>query len=417
MPYSVLAPEQVPETGIQGPAVPTVAGEAVRHVARTGARVGEAIAGLPADILQGVSSLADIGQSYFTGKSSPLLRDIPYIPTSPRLREYVTTPVAEKIAGKGYIDPQTEKEALADEFAGDLSVFLLPIKGKIPFKRALATAGFGNMAKYGAKELGFSEGTQEAIKAGTMIGVNFAGPKRLKEIATNLYTKAESALAPGAAHSATKIQPVIIKLEHLMAKGDLPKNWDKKIKFLKDSIEGGKAPVQEIIDINKDINNLFYREKRPAAFARSFSGLKEGTEDYLKSYGKVNPAWYKNYSDANSLYSGIAKSKDVHDFLGKTLSGKNIGYGALGSLLGFYSLPTAMKGIAIGKGIAPIVETFSILGKNPIAWNYWMKTIQGAIAKNTRAVSHWATKLNKELEKESKSEQPKTSGYSVLAPA
>jgi len=421
MPYSGFIPEQVPETGIQGPIVqsPSFASEAVRHVARTGARVGETVVGAPADALQLLSSLANVGKTYLTGEPSPSLENIPYIPTAARIREYGTTPIAEKIAGKGYIDPQTEYEKVSDEVFGDLALLAIPFTGGVPYKgaiplaRAIKTAGFGNFVKQGSKFLGASEGTQEGLKAVTMVGMNLGGPKRLKEAATNFYAKAESALPPGTMHSATKIKPTIKRIEHLFKKGDLPTDWGKKITFIENSIKKGKVPIQEVIDINKDLNNYYYSKKPSAAFTRSFPKIKEGVADFLTAAGKENPTWHKNFTDANSLWTQIAKGEKVQDFMGKALSKGRYSMSTIAALSGY---PKPLATMIGGRLATPIAQTMRILGTNKTAWNAWLQTILAAVKENAPLVLHNATKFEKILQKELKEEKPRTSGYSGFAP-
>ncbi len=257
-----------------------------RHIARTGSRAFESVAGLPGDILQLLSTAVGMGAGVMGGgdpgtdpfgvlgpilkqpKTQEVISDLP-LPTSSNLRKYITTPIAEKIGGKGYIDPQSSTEELADDFVGDLSAMLLPIGGKMPFMRTLATAGLGNMAKYAAKEMQLPGLAQEGIKLGTMLGVNFAGPKKIKGIASKLREDAVNTLPKGAEVTAKPLQPTINKLSQLIEKGDLPADWKKKLINLDQQIVNNKIPVQDVWDLSQDINNVFINRKKPAAFGRA----------------------------------------------------------------------------------------------------------------------------------------------------
>jgi len=393
--------------------------DVIRHGIRTAARVGETLAGLPGDLVQLAGTLINMGTRAITGEESPVLGNIPYLPTSSRLREYITTPIAETLAGKGYLDPKSKGESIADDVVSDVAAFMFPIKGKIPFARALKTAGLGNVAKFAAEKIGLPEEWQEAIKAGTMIGYNFVGPKKLKAAASASREAAQSALPETAEYSVKKLSPALNKLEQLRRSGDLPVRWEKKMASILDDVAGDKIRVQTVWDLSQDLNNAFYNEKPPAAFNRAFKPIKESIYGFMEDYGKTNPAFYTNWLDSNSMFSSLAKAEDLTKFLDKNLSKSKIGLATLGSLLGFYAPTTALKyggGAYIGK---EMFKTFHTLSKSPAARKYWLKTMGQAAKGNIKQMNAFAGKLDKELAAAMEKEKPKSQQgrYALVYPS
>lgn len=386
-----------------------------RQAARTSARALETVAGLPGDVVQLGGHLVNLGSTLLGGKANPQLGNIPYLPTSSKWRQYVTTPIAETLGGKGYLDPQNKAEAVADEVVGDLAAFMIPIKGKIPFVRALKTVGLGQFAKLGAQQLGLPEAWQEGLKAATMLGYNFAGPGKLKEGASEARAAAQSALPRGAEHSIKRLNPALEALSDLSRSGDLPVRWKDKVGFIMDQVAGGKIPVQSVWDLSQDINHAFYGEKAPAAFNRAFKGIKESIYDFMADYGKTNPEFYTNWVDSNSIFSALAKAEDLTSFIDKNLTKGKVGLATIGSLMGFYTPSTLAKyggGLYIGKELA---KTFTTLAKSPAARKYWAKTMGAAATGNAKHMNAYAGMLDKELSK-AMGEKPKKSGYELVYP-
>ena len=374
--------------------------ETGRQIVRTVARAGESLAGLPGDIIQGVSSLANIGLRAATGKGFETLEDIPYLPTSEKIKKYISDPLGEFLGGEKFLDPKGKYEQLADELVGDLSVFLLPVKGKIPFARALKTAGLGNLAKFASKEAGLPEGAQEAVKIGTMLGVNLASPRKLLKNAKQYLSAATESLPEGAEVASKSFEPVLERLFKLRTKGDIPSTWNEKLKYLSDQIVAGKVPVQDVWDLSKDINNLFYGAKKPSAFKRSFNFLKDGLSKTLAEYGKENPSFYKNLTAGNDLYSAVSKAEKATGFLNKTLKNKKaLGASTLGALFGWYS-PAQLVKYGGGAYLAnEAVKTFNILKNSSTARKYYLDTFKSAIGGYSKQASKSAKKLDEYLKK------------------
>lgn len=193
----------------------TIFGAVGRTIARSTARATESVLGLPGDIAEGVLSLIGAGEEFLTGKreitpekidlsrgtlsllnkgikaftgyESPL-PDTISPPSSEDIKNYITKPVG-KFLPNGTFQPQAEWEQLADSFITEAIPLMIPVKGKIPFARALKVSGLGNIASWLTKKLGGGEREAAATKLGTTLLTTFASPGIIKKYASTLIPK------------------------------------------------------------------------------------------------------------------------------------------------------------------------------------------------------------------------------------
>lgn len=394
----------------------------VRNTLRSVSRGGEAFLGLPADLVQGGASIANIAQTYATGSPSEFLSNIPYIPTSERIRESLTTPLLEKLGGKGYGDPQGKWEEVSDETFSDLGALFFPIKGRIPFMGALTRAGLGNLAKLAAKEVGFGEGAQEGIKLATMIATSMGGAKKIKGIAQDMRNIAKKAIPEGATYSSKTFKPVYEKLVDLEKWGDLSQDLKKKVSGLKPyfergktSVKKGKIPVRRIVNLTQDINKHFYKGTPTAAFNDAFEFLKDGSWKFLNNYGKTNPTFIKNFKDSTDIFRGLYQSNSINGFLHNTIG--NMPYvasrGLIGGLLGGGRGGAAIGGLGAAMGATAGKRFIDLMTSNPTVQKLYGKLIGSAAAQNTKQ----ATKYIKALDKEYRKTFPeKEQSFSITPP-
>jgi len=189
----------------------SIFGTTARTVARTGARALETAAGLPGDISEGVLGLLGAAEKgifgtetipkkvdvtfgklgtlnkaieFFTGEKSPLPETISP-PTSDQIREYVSKPIGGK-----YLEPQAEWEKVSDAVVQDLVPLLVPVKGKVPFTRALKVSGLGNLASWATKKLGGGEKEGAIAKLGTTLLTTIVHPGTIAKFAKTLSPEA-----------------------------------------------------------------------------------------------------------------------------------------------------------------------------------------------------------------------------------
>ena len=86
--------------------------------------------------------------------------------------------------------PKTEFDRRAQEFTGDVFSMLIPVKGKIPFFKAIgATHAAGQGGKEVAKLAKASEDTQDLVKQGTMLLTSLINPKAGEKFVANSFQK------------------------------------------------------------------------------------------------------------------------------------------------------------------------------------------------------------------------------------
>ena len=193
MPYELLdeSPQQE-QSGRQQPE--STLGFLGRTGARTLARAGESIAGLPGDIASAGLGLANYGISKVTGKPGPIPK-LP-LPTSEAIRENVTKPLTGN-----YLEPQSKNEQFYDDIIGDAAVLFSPFKGKVPFAKgvagALGRSAVGNTAKWATEQVTDSPVVGTGVKIGSMVlAGTLGGRKQLNTLKNDSYQKAFSKIKP-----------------------------------------------------------------------------------------------------------------------------------------------------------------------------------------------------------------------------
>jgi len=225
----------------------STAGAILRNVTRGAARAGESLIGLPGDIEAGVRFIGkgiskydpaqyiidgiNDGAKKFLGidleKTNPanylvdqLKKYIPspgegqILPTSDDVRKGVT----ERLLPKSYAEPQGGWESLADDFISDAVPLMIPIKGKIPFARALKAAGAGNLASTFVKKIGGGPKAQAASKVGTVLLTSMGNPFSFKNYVKKLYPT-QAANFKKEVDGASKILNFIHKVKMPIGKG------------------------------------------------------------------------------------------------------------------------------------------------------------------------------------------------------
>ena len=202
---------KVPDTAAQ-PEEESPWGTLARGIVRSGARAVETVLGLPGDITEGITSVVHAGRKAITGKeqgpikidlSSGLLKSINEgikrftgyesplpetfsLPNSQDIKEYITQPLGKAVLPEGYLEPKSDWETVSDAIISDAIPLLIPVKGKVPFARALKVSGLSNLASWLTKEFGGSEQTQAATKLGTTLLTSLGNPFALKKYANTL---------------------------------------------------------------------------------------------------------------------------------------------------------------------------------------------------------------------------------------
>lgn len=409
---------------------PTFTEEATRNVARTGARVLETAVGLPGDIVQGTGNLIKLGWEKATGKKFPSQEQI--MKENPKVKETVdfirkiipqfslksSSEIREELRGKtgDYLEPRTKGEAFSDEIASDFVSLAIPIKGKIPFMRALGLSLGSNIAKEGVKAFGAGEGAQEATKLGSLFVMSSINPKGASKFVSSLYKEADELLPKTAKVSTKNLSEGLRNLEDNFQKGGSVPSKTKaiqKVKEIRDSISKGNIEVEELTSFKRNINELrsglyeeFKTDKSGMRSARrNLNDVSHLIDSTLEEYGKTNPAWWKKYSDANEGFGAIAESKKVSNFIGRVTKQypKHIAAGVAAEIfLAPHTLPAAITSGALGYAGLKGSELIYRLAKSPVLRKYYRKTVESALKEDAADTLKSLSKMDSLLKKDEK---------------
>lgn len=394
--------------------------EALRHIARTGSRVLETVAGLPGDI----HSLAETGANWAikstTGKNySNQLKIIKSLlpggnlPTSSQIKENAET------ASKGYLAPQTKGEEISDEITSDIASFLVGPSGKSKIitkvLRAIGISALGQGAKETAKSFGLEESSQELARSGTMFLASMINPKGALKYTSNLYTKAEEYLPKDAKVSASNLSKDISKLVASLEKGISTPAKNKpltKLKEIKNKIKMGNIEISELEQTKKDLNQL--RSSLYADFKGDKAGLKSAKRNFdnvsnivnkaLEEYGEINPQWFKIYKEADNAFGAIAQSKKVSRFIFSSLKKKPFLHAAL--LHGLFGLSPGK--VVTGGAAYGAVKSGELLHRvlnSPVLRKYYTESLKAASREDAAALTKHLASLDKALDEEGMEEQ------------
>lgn len=368
--------------------------ETGRHVARTASRFGESLLGLPGDVLRtagvGVKGL-EAGASKIREKIGLSSREStikePNIPGSQELKELST-----KLFGE-IVQPQSLKESFIDDIVSDASVLAIPIKGKIPFLRAIGNSIAGNVASKGAEQLGAGEKGQTAAKLGTFFLSSLTGKGNVKKFWNEQYGLAEKAIPKEATLDAFKLDRKLDKLSSELKKGAIEtpsqKFVEKPLNELKKAIIDGELKVEDAVAAKKKINELragLFDEVKGSGgqkYARTkINDIANFLDESLETYGKENSKFYEHYKAANEAYAGFHQSKKVGKWINKAIPIGKLGKPAIILLEGLFKpafLKSTIPAFAAFKGGELLTRMF----KNSTLRNYYGNLMKSAINENT----------------------------------
>lgn len=415
MPYEILEYFE-PDQELQVPKEESTPEYLLRQGSRLSSRALESIGSIPHvsyDILKMISNA--VPEQVKTG----LKQAVPGIGLISGLTSLVgeNAPSQESIrktigqlAPEGYLEPQTEREKVADEIASDVASLMIPLgplKAVKPLK-ALGIAGASNIASYLSKNLGASEKTQTGVKLGTMLLTSLGMGPSLKNKAEQLYKVAEESIIPGEKIPATSIRDTLKKitkdyttkgLSKSAGKVDVERVLDEVNSFIHDD----KIGLHDLWSIKKDMNDAIAKVGFNTKGGIELKILEEEMKSALKN--SPNKAFSSALSAADEIYGGVQRAKNINDFVKGLVNNKVFGGTALYTLLHdpANAIPNMMKvaggGAAILGGIHS-KEIISNILKNPSIRNEYMAMINAAVKENSRLVIRHAKKLNKVLEQQ-----------------
>lgn len=374
--------------------------DARRHVGRTAARIGETLIGLPGDIKELFNNILIGVPEYFAGEELPRWRqmvdpgDTGVIggfglgePTSRQLREDVT----QQLSGD-YLEPQNEMEAFADNIAQDFAALAIPVKGKVPFARALGTSILANSGGEVARVFG-GDKAEAATKMGLLFASGMLGQKGggVKQYIRNLYKDMEASVPENAAVSAKNLESKLASIERKLKMGD-PKDLSKapafqKIQAIRDKIAGGQIDVDEVIELTKSTNESIFGLGELKRGQNELYNIRSALHDTAKEYGAQNKDFLGKWKNANEAYAATETSRKIGNWVKKNIKPKDYLYAA--SALGLegaaFGAPATLTTLGTAGGLAATAysaEVMKRIAQSPALRKYYQNVVTNSLKQN-----------------------------------
>lgn len=401
-----------------------------RGSSRTLARVGETIAGLPGDVQNAIGSLMEWGAAKVTGdeegaaqarKFADAFNPLGQLPTSSQIREKISNPIADYASGKeGYLNPQTPGEQLYDDFVQDVTALAIPVKGKIPFARALGGALFGNLGKEAAESFGVSPTGANLTKMGIMAltGTIGEGIKRggAKAFANDLYKKSMNAIPEGATMNSRNIEASLGKFMNTLNKGGVTAQKQEVLnlaKQLKNRLNAGNGSiaVDELPAFRKSVSDLRFNKKLNDTGRFFLDQFDRVLNEGLNEYGATNPTFLSEYRDANTALAGFHQSNRIARAISKKVDINKISP-ETAVLLGMHVVnPKVLGGLGVGWTAAKATQLAHRLVKNPVLQRYYKDVMKNALSQDAAALTKSVSKLDEIVKAEQEKEKATLENY------
>lgn len=368
-----------------------------RNAARTVARAGESIVGLPGDIASGALGLG----SYLTNNAIPNYEQVQNknlisFPTSQQVKENVTKPLTGE-----YLEPQDPYEEGWDEIVDTAAPFLLgsvpktAVEGAKIVGKALGTSAVGNFSKWFAESVGASPLVAEGTKIGSMFLTGILGTRKSIDKARSKYYS--DALSNIPDNTKFDISPEKRKIGHII-QGLEKRSFDGKSSLV-DKLKTiyhipndiGKTALQDVIKLKQDWNGYFGDlSKEGSKILNEAVGI---LNNKISSFGAKNPSFYEPYKIGEELTKGLKSTNYAQKILSNSpeivqKAAKNkvvqhiIGGGSLvGTALNFnpYQIAAGVGGITTAhEGLKAI----QLMYNSPVARKLYADAMKSLLNKN-----------------------------------
>lgn len=376
--------------------------EIPRHLLRSASRIAESSGGVIGDIQQLPLKLAASGIEKITESEKPrkFIESFRRMPTSEEIRDLSSSIFGEKI------NPQNEKEKLADNIISDAAVMAFPFKGKIPFLYSMGTAVGSNLAEFGAKKFGASQGVQNAVKMGTLFLGGLAAQPTIKKFWKNQYNLAEESIPKDAKVNTFGLLRKLDKHQDKL-KG-IPSESRKKalgiIRALRKKVSRGEANPKVLIDEKKALNEIRsglydkFRGKELKRTLREVNKIAEPIDEVLEAYGKKNPTFWKHQTNANEAFGAFQQSKKSSNWVRSILPIKKIPKAALLIAEAIWK-PSHLLVSAPAYSVYKLSEVLARAFRNPTTKKFYKEMIVNAVKENKGAFLQNLNKLTKSIKK------------------
>ena len=374
--------------------------ETGRFAARGAARIGETVAGLPGDIYQFTKWL---GSRDTRGKDVPkgyVETMFGALPTSQQVREKVTQPLTGE-----YLEPHGPLEEWSDEAISDFASLAIPVKGKIPFARALGTALFSNVSKEAAKSLGVGEKGQAATKIGSMFISGLVGRKSASKYASELFENALEEIPENVTVSGKKALSKLQTLKKELRKGGTSPQKQPTQRLIADfesmiKSNRGTIPVEELPAFRTTINDYRFDKTLSPRAHKFLNKFDETLMDTLGDYGKENPLFLQKYNDARQSLAAIKQTDKLAAPILKHLDPKNLTPTKIAVLSLVFGVQGFLAKTAAAVPAAMGVKVLKRFSSNPTLRKYYINTIGQALKGSSAGTAKSISKLSKAMDDE-----------------
>jgi hypothetical protein len=308
-------------------------------------------------------------------------------------------------------------EQFGDDIVGLASALLV---GKDPTKvknvvtalgKAVATKG----ASKGVEKLGGGKTAQLVTEMGTLFLLGLFSKDAAKKMVSDKYDRARSFIPKNAVIKTEGLSKELAALEKDLSKGlsTTTKNDVKAaVQELQQKISSGKYPADELVQSFHDINermsqkNLFQELSKTEQrnLRHRYNQFKDKVSTELAKYGKENPEFYKEWSEANEAFKTFEESKKVTRYLEGHIGKLPPKLATSMAIEVFLGHPEAAA--ATGASFAGLKtgELLYRIGKSPTLQKHYLDVIQHASAENFPAMVNSLNRLDKGLKESFASE-------------
>ncbi len=413
----------------------SILGSLGRGAARTVARVGESVAGAPADIVSGVAGLGNLITQKVTGSELPGAQTVsqavqPF--TSQGIKENVT----QKLTGD-YLNPRGAGEAFVDQIVGDLGGLLaggvgglakggIKAAAKTVGKQALRATG-ANIAGRVAEDVTGSPTFGGLTKALTLLGSSTAGGRQaLTQLQKESYQQAKQAIPVGAQINARTLGAQLDNSIKAVAKLDMPNKEFvlDRLQAVRRNIKNGRIGALEAFELRKNMNDYLYNQTLTGQQARYVSRIRDLLNDQLDSYGRLNPQFKQFIDVGDDITRGLKSGGQVQQFLnnnvrvGKILQNyKPLSFGLYGlvELLGKpYTLGALTAGVPSAFLSKYAGQTYNLIKTSPVARQYYQDIISASVKKDAAAFASAIKKFDQFAAKQTPAQESTGTRYQLL---
>lgn len=382
-----------------------------RHGKRSVGAVASSLLGLPGDVVTSVKSLGETFDEYLPDflKSDPnflqesAIRLSEKVPTSGDIKE-------EMIIKDPSMAPQNEYEELSDEMLGDFALLALPVKGKIPFFRAMGTSVFANMAKEGIKNLGGGPRLQALGKLGSMFIAGMIGRPNADKTVKKLYNKADNLLPEEAFTSGNLLEKEAANINKELSIGASTPTKEVLRKFTGDVLnnvdQSGNIPMKNVAELRRNLNEVRGDPSLLQGYAKRLNAWDKALTETAEEYGKQNPRWLTAQQEANSAFGALRKSEKAVKNIMKAVDPSTLaphtsialGIGGPGAAAAHLTTAGMIGSTASGYRIMQRIGTNQALRRHYM--DIMKSSMEGNLKNIARDVSRFDKAMKKSLEKE-----------------